>query len=177
MSSAEVRGGKRPRLNEAPVSEAPAAGDPVGAPAEAPAPDSLTLGAAAILILGDGDLSFALALANHCRRNGLSPHIVATELGDPASLADRYFDSEHSKLAARLSALESLGVNVVLGVDSTALDSPEQQKRWVAGEWSGETVWSCGVTGFDLVIWNFPHTTRYMGCPSSMCGSRGRFTG
>ena len=122
--------------------------------------DALTLGASSILILGDGDMSFANALATHCRRQGLECHIVATELGDPGDVADRYFDKDPVQLASRMTDLERLGVSVVLGVDSTAIESLDRQRRWREGEWRNESVWSCGASPFGLVIWNFPHTTK-----------------
>ena len=105
-----------------------------------------------ILILGDGDFTFARALARH---DG-SLAIYATELGSADELRARYFDSDETKLAARLAEISSLGVTVALGVDATTLGS--------AASAATSPPWlQCNCELFDTAIFNFPHSYRHGG--------------
>lgn len=100
-----------------------------------------------ILILGDGNFSFSLALA---RALPPSFEIVATSFDGPVDLLGKYPESP-----GIVSALRSLGVTVLHNVDATALDA-----RVVKAEAS--PVDGCGCPTqqrqYEHVIFNHPHT-------------------
>lgn len=100
-----------------------------------------------MLILGDGNFSFSLALA---RALPPSFEIVATSFDGPVDLLSKYPESP-----GIVSALRSLGVTVLHNVDATAMDA-----RVVEAETS--SVDGCGCPTqqrqYEHVIFNHPHT-------------------
>ena len=105
-----------------------------------------------ILILGDGNFSFSLALAR-----ALPPpsfEIVATSFDGPVDLLGKYPESP-----GIVAALRSLGVTVLHNVDATALDAR------VVGGAEASSVDGCGSPPtqhhrrqYEHVIFNHPHT-------------------
>jgi hypothetical protein len=89
-----------------------------------------------ILLIGEGDFSFALSLA---LRFGSGANLVATSLDREAFLHCQYPNAP-----GNISELRSLGAIVVHGFDATRLDS---------------TVVSRWFVNFDrvVIVWNFPH--------------------
>eukprot|EP00903_Cladosiphon_okamuranus_P008808 g8435.t1 len=101
-----------------------------------------------ILILGDGNFSFSLALA---RALPPSFEIVATSFDGPVDLLRKYPESP-----GIVAALRSLGVTVLHNVDATALDA-----RVIKAEASSAD--GCGGPTpqrqqYEHVIFNHPHT-------------------
>ncbi|XP_073154133.1 uncharacterized protein At4g26485-like [Henckelia pumila] len=86
-----------------------------------------------ILLVGEGDFSFAACLA---RAFGSASNIVATSLDTKEELAVK-----HPTAAANLAALESMGCTVIHGVNaSTMREHPRLKYRL-----------------FDRIVFNFPH--------------------
>eukprot|EP00823_Brevimastigomonas_motovehiculus_P006085 TRINITY_DN4803_c0_g1_i1.p1 TRINITY_DN4803_c0_g1~~TRINITY_DN4803_c0_g1_i1.p1 ORF type:complete len:383 (+),score=77.39 TRINITY_DN4803_c0_g1_i1:93-1241(+) len=89
-----------------------------------------------ILLLGDGDFSFALGLARHCGGHG--SHIIATSFDSKQAVVEKYHCSD------TLSELKKAGVRVLHGVDATKLNEcsglQSERKR------------------VDRIVFNFPHT-------------------
>lgn len=102
-----------------------------------------------ILILGDGNFSFSLALA---RALPPSFEIVATSFDGPVDLLGKYPESP-----GIVAALRSLGVTVLHNVDATALDA-----RVVGAEEASSADGCGGPTPqrrqYEHVIFNHPHT-------------------
>ncbi|EJD54307.1 hypothetical protein AURDEDRAFT_79182 [Auricularia subglabra TFB-10046 SS5] len=90
-----------------------------------------------ILLIGDGDFSFALALIRHPAVGIVPENVVASTLDAEDALAAKYPDSA----PANLAELRSKGATVLCGVDATKLGACKalRAKR------------------FDRVVWNFPH--------------------
>jgi hypothetical protein len=88
-----------------------------------------------VLLCGEGDFSFALALsaAPNC-----PTHITATSFDSYYELADRY---KGSCMPDRLRLLQSRGVRVLHGVDATVLDHDDR----LAG------------SPFTAIVFQFPH--------------------
>ena len=104
----------------------------------------------AILVLGDGDLTFSRALARH----DASLRIYATEIGTAPDLSTRYFNGSAQQTEARLAELRALSVRVALGIDGTKLDV----------EGVGAPEWLRPHSKrFDRVVFNFPHSYRHGG--------------
>jgi len=88
-----------------------------------------------ILAVGDGDFSFSLSLAKGFAEAGSKCKLVASSHESYESVRKTYSDAD-----ATLAELKSLGVEVLHGVDATALhESPD-----------------IGSKRFDVIIWNFP---------------------
>ena len=92
-----------------------------------------------ILLVGEGDFSFAASLAELL---GSAHNLTASALDTAAQLAAKYPDIQR-----RLSALRSRGASIAPGVDATTM---------VHGAWTGERP-------FDRVVYNFPyaHVTKF----------------
>ncbi|TYZ69103.1 hypothetical protein PybrP1_009911 [[Pythium] brassicae (nom. inval.)] len=86
-----------------------------------------------ILVVGDGDLSFALALAVFLGGG----NIVATCYDSKREAQDKY-----PNLVVNADALESAGAQVHFGVDGTALE---------------REAWLRNAAPFHAVVFNFPH--------------------
>jgi 25S rRNA (uracil2634-N3)-methyltransferase len=92
-----------------------------------------------ILLIGEGNFSFACALA-------IDPPSQLSYL-PPQNVTATAYDTEEECLAKypgvqeKIDALRAKGVNVLFGVDATKLEKVSQLKgkRW------------------DKVVWNFPH--------------------
>jgi hypothetical protein len=102
-----------------------------------------------LLLLGEGDFSFALQLASQlssraCAADTRSYVIVATSFDDAATVRALY-----AHAAANIGRLLALGVEVLHGVDATDVAASLQQARR-----SGKSSLTC--TTFDRVIFNFP---------------------
>lgn len=92
-----------------------------------------------VLLVGEGDLSFALALA---RALGTGANLVATTYDAEAELREMYAPW----VARTLRDLRGLGAAALHGVDATRLHEPALRGRLdPAG------------AGFRLVVWNHPH--------------------
>ena len=89
-----------------------------------------------ILLLGEGDFSFAAAL---CLLWGEAPHLVATSLDDSSTAQAKY-----TSLAENIETVRSAGGAVHFGVDATR-PCPKSVRR------------AAGADGFDRVVFNFPH--------------------
>ena len=92
-----------------------------------------------ILLIGEGNFSFAYALAIDppSRLQHLPPsNITATAYDTEEECLAKYADARE-----KIDALKAKGVNVLFGVDATKLEKAPQLKgkRW------------------DKVVWNFPH--------------------
>ncbi|KAL5714413.1 25S rRNA (uracil(2634)-N(3))-methyltransferase [Ranunculus cassubicifolius] len=86
-----------------------------------------------ILLVGDGDFSFSLSLANSF---GSASNIVATSLDSHDTLVTKY-----SKATSNIAILKKLGATVIHGVDATKMKlHPDLKMR-----------------KFDRIIYNFPH--------------------
>jgi hypothetical protein len=95
-----------------------------------------------VLVVGDGDLSYSLALARMLSARGWGDGrvlLVCTALQDEAEMSQTY--RRYAEIRARLNALSSW-VRVVLGVDATALEASARR--------TGGAVW-------DRIVFNFPH--------------------
>lgn len=88
-----------------------------------------------VLLVGEGDLSFARALSQHPKLTGL--HIVASTLDTEEALAEKYPDTAPSNVRE----LRSRGVTVLCGIDATRLRACKALRGRV----------------FDKIVWNFPH--------------------
>uniref|UniRef100_A0ACD5Y431 Uncharacterized protein n=1 Tax=Avena sativa TaxID=4498 RepID=A0ACD5Y431_AVESA len=89
--------------------------------------------AQSILVVGDGDFSFSLALATAF---GSGDNLVATSLDSYGALTSKY-----AKAQSNVSELERLGARVVHGIDAKAMRiHPSLMKRL-----------------FDRIVFNFPH--------------------
>lgn len=108
--------------------------------------------AAAVILVGEGDFSFARCLAElHARRSG-APRIICSSLDSEETVVSRYGD----KAAANLSRLEKLGATVLHEVDATELATEPQVL---------EALGAAGVTSTNdeavssrlVVIFQFPH--------------------
>eukprot|EP00587_Corethron_hystrix_P008070 CAMPEP_0113312196 /NCGR_PEP_ID=MMETSP0010_2-20120614/9121_1 /TAXON_ID=216773 ORGANISM="Corethron hystrix, Strain 308" /NCGR_SAMPLE_ID=MMETSP0010_2 /ASSEMBLY_ACC=CAM_ASM_000155 /LENGTH=327 /DNA_ID=CAMNT_0000167969 /DNA_START=98 /DNA_END=1081 /DNA_ORIENTATION=- /assembly_acc=CAM_ASM_000155 len=111
-----------------------------------------------IVLLGEADLSFALALG---RRGGLGGYrVTATELGDPADVCDRYFRGSDAALASRCDELSRLGIRVVLSVCAKRLERNEDCYHWRAtsGSFAKAPLWDGPPV--SRFVFNFPHTTQ-----------------
>jgi len=113
-----------------------------------------------ILLLGEGDLSFARAIGLSKRFLGTT--VTATELGTPSDVCSRYFNGSSKSLMARCAELLELGVHVALGVDVTRLECSDTCYHWRDGTFVQAPLWAAevGPPSSSLVIFNFPHTTR-----------------
>ena len=125
-----------------------------------------------VLLLGEADFSFALAFskeiaeANNHRRTT----ITATEYGDGADIGERYFGGDDIQMRKFMtsfaSSWEDANIAIVAGLDARALgDSQcpcqtwnnEDESAWV----SCSNFWDTTIKPFDLVIFNFPHSTKH----------------
>ena len=96
-----------------------------------------------ILLIGEGNFSFAYALAVNPppQLQHLPPqNITATAYDSEEECLTKYADVQE-----KINVLRAKGVNVLFGVDATKLEKVSQLrgKRW------------------DKVVWNFPHAGKY----------------
>lgn len=92
-----------------------------------------------ILLIGEGNFSFALALLQHppAPLDHLPPaNITATALDSEKVCHAKYPDAEQN-----VRALREKGCQVLFGVDATRLEKTSALKGKV----------------FDRIVWNFPH--------------------
>ncbi|CAE6441252.1 unnamed protein product [Rhizoctonia solani] len=91
-----------------------------------------------ILLIGEGNFSFARSLIDHPSIPSLPPaNITATAYDSESDCLSKYPDA-----SSHISALRSAGATVLFGVDARHLDKtfpPKNPKKW------------------DKVVWNFPH--------------------
>lgn len=90
-----------------------------------------------ILLVGEGDFSFALALVRHPSVAIVPENVVASTFDTEDALAAKYPDSA----PANLQELRAKGVTVLCGVDATKLAACKALRG----------------RRFDRVVWNFPH--------------------
>ena len=108
-----------------------------------PRPDSLYKGNKKIILLGEGDFSFALSLARH---HNSGDNILATSFDGEAFLHAAYGEAE-GDAKGNIAELRSLGVTVLHDFDATTLHSEEVD------------VIRCfvGLVKKVVIVWNFPH--------------------
>jgi 25S rRNA (uracil2634-N3)-methyltransferase len=97
-----------------------------------------------ILLIGEGDFSFAVALLQHppAPLDHLSPaNITATALDTEKECHTKYPDAEQN-----VRVLREKGTQVLFGVDATRLEKTPALKGKV----------------FDRIVWNFPHAGEYV---------------
>ncbi len=97
-----------------------------------------------ILLIGEGNLSFAVALLQHAPApldHLPPPNIVATTLDTEEECYAKYPDAEQN-----VRLLRDKGSQVLFGVDATRLEKSSALK--------GKT--------FDRIVWNFPHAGEYV---------------
>ncbi|CAE6499076.1 unnamed protein product [Rhizoctonia solani] len=91
-----------------------------------------------ILLIGEGNFSFARSLLDHPSIPSLPPaSITATAYDSESDCLAKYPDAQ-----AHISALRSVGATVLFGVDARHLDKTfplKTSKKW------------------DKIVWNFPH--------------------
>ena len=115
-----------------------------------------------ILICGDGDLSYSLALAQSLRENERGDkattgharhhHIVATCFLEGEELA-----ATHHAAGRNATALRALGVIVVTGVDATQLEKYKGSLEFTEGTRADADKRSDENDAlFDRIVWNFP---------------------
>lgn len=109
-----------------------------------------------ILLLGEGDFSFAKAL-----RQVFEGHMTATECGSGTNIESRYgncflYDDDNNND-------ERDSMTILAGVDARSLATPECScQEWTQQEWSAPHVfWIQDRPCFDLVVFNFPHTEKH----------------
>ncbi|CAE7066398.1 unnamed protein product [Rhizoctonia solani] len=91
-----------------------------------------------ILLIGEGNFSFAHSLLDHSSIPSLPPaNITATAYDSESECLSKYPDA-----SSHLSALRSAGATVLFGVDARHLDKTFPLKK--AHKW-------------DKIVWNFPH--------------------
>lgn len=145
--------------------------------------------AQAVLLLGEGDFSFARALGRRrasvvgksCGTSPLSEissvdipssldtwRIVASEVGTFDQVCVRYFDGQPASLEARCQCLSDLGVEVLFGLDATHLgDHHLACQRWCPKTRqliSNQCFWGLlpvQQVALAQVVFNFPHTDRH----------------
>ncbi len=96
-----------------------------------------------ILLIGEGNLSFAVALLQHppAPLDHLPPaNIVATTLDAEEECYTKYPGAEQN-----VRVLREKGARVLFGVDATRLEKTSALKGKV----------------FDRIVWNFPHAGEY----------------
>ncbi|CAE6521591.1 unnamed protein product [Rhizoctonia solani] len=91
-----------------------------------------------ILLIGEGNFSFARSLLDHSSIPSLPPaNITATAYDSEPDCLSKYPDAQ-----SHISALRSAGATILFGVDARHLDKTfplKASKKW------------------DKVVWNFPH--------------------
>ena len=118
-----------------------------------------------VVLLGEGDLSFARALGLQ-RFEG---RVTATELRKPADVRDDYFGGSDDRLAELCDELLRHGIHVILGVDVKRCECNDVCYHWRTLPSGGTAFVEAPLwDGHDLqvsqFIFNFPHTT----CPGRM---------
>lgn len=97
-----------------------------------------------ILLIGEGNFSFAVALLQHSppSLDHLPPaNITATALDTEEECHTKYPDAEQN-----VRVLREMGTLVLFGVDATRLEKTSALKGKV----------------FDHIVWNFPHAGEYV---------------
>ena len=94
-----------------------------------------------ILLLGEGNFSFAAALLKHPALEHLPPaSVIATAYDSQEECSSKYPDAK-----ASIEYLKARGAEVLFGVDATALEKCKPLKG----------------RNFDRIVWNFPHAGAY----------------
>ncbi|KAG9097676.1 hypothetical protein FRC06_007316 [Ceratobasidium sp. 370] len=89
-----------------------------------------------ILLIGEGNFSFAHSLLHHPS----VPHLPPANITATAYDTERECLSKYPDAATHISALRTAGATVLFGVDATQLEKTfKKGQRW------------------DKVVWNFPH--------------------
>lgn len=102
-----------------------------------------------ILLIGDGDLSFARSIVEH---HGAAD-VLATCYDDRDTLLQKY-----PQAADNIAYLEGEGQRVVCGVDATKLGACKEVKKGALGDGLVETdAAGAKTSGWDRIIFNFPH--------------------
>lgn len=90
-----------------------------------------------VLLVGEGDFSFAVALVSHLSLGIVPENVVATTLDHEDALAAKYPETA----ASNLQSLRARGVTVLCGVDATKLGACKALRGRL----------------YDRIVWNFPH--------------------
>lgn len=102
-----------------------------------------------ILLIGDGDLSFARSIAEH---HGAAD-VLATCYDDRNTLLQKY-----PQAADNIAYLEGEGQRVVCGVDAMKLGACKEVKKGALSDGLVETeAGGAKTSGWDRIIFNFPH--------------------
>lgn len=102
-----------------------------------------------ILVVGDGDFSFARSIVEH---HGCAD-VLATAYDDCTELLRKYPQAE-----AHMAYVEGEGCRVACGVDATRLGAYKEVKKGGLGEGLVEDgAGGGGGGGWDRIIFNFPH--------------------
>ncbi|CAD7935115.1 unnamed protein product [Amoebophrya sp. A25] len=128
-----------------------------GASAPAVVDEAMTLSvdvsnAKSVLIVGDGDLSFAASLVNHVLH---VERITATVYEKEEEFLKRYGDQDHTSGLVNLKTLQGTSCNMLFGIDATdirgSLRKCQQERGGVAPSVDVEKI------QYDVVIFNFPY--------------------
>ncbi|KAH7103767.1 hypothetical protein BKA62DRAFT_784672 [Auriculariales sp. MPI-PUGE-AT-0066] len=90
-----------------------------------------------VLLVGEGDFSFALALVSDSALAIVPENVIATTLDNEDLLREKYPET----VGKNIEALRHRGVQVLCGVDATKLEACKSLKART----------------FDKIVWNFPH--------------------
>ena len=126
-----------------------------------------------MLLLSEADYSFTRAFAratNDDHPEG-GVELTATEYGNPTDLADRYYAGDTTKTNDAVEKIlheTDLVRDVICDLDARRLGTPSCTcRRWNAptGGWEDRPspFWNgcnTGTKGYDLLIFNFPHSDR-----------------
>jgi len=102
-----------------------------------------------VLLIGEGDFSFARALVRDEKLGIVPANVIATTLDQENELKEKYPET----LEANVEELKQKGVFVLCNVDATKLEACKALR--------GRT--------FDKIVWNFPHVGKLLA--SSQCNS------
>lgn len=97
-----------------------------------------------ILLIGEGNFSFSLALFKHPALQYLPPcNVTATSYDSELECEEKYPESK-----VIIEELRSRGVEVLFNVDATTLEKckPLKGRKW------------------DRIVWNFPHAGMFSSC-------------
>ena len=95
-----------------------------------------------VLLIGEGDFSFARALVRDEKLGIVPANVIATTLDQESELKEKYPET----LEANIEELKQKGVFVLCNVDATKLEACKALR--------GRT--------FDKIVWNFPHVGKLL---------------